>query len=60
MRQKTGVARVQAISTHAFLRIEWTPEWSVQIRQVAIRLALLAGLLWGGAAEHLDTILKQL
>jgi hypothetical protein len=51
---------VHAVSAQAFLRIEWTPDWYVLIRQIAVPLALLAGLLWGGAADRLEIVLGQL
>jgi len=53
-------ACAHTISAQAFLRIEWTPDWSIFIRQVVIPLALLVGLLWGETAGRLEAILKQL
>ena len=53
-------AAVHAISAQAFVRVEWSPDWSILVRQVLIPLALLTGLLWGGATGELDTILKQI
>lgn len=50
----------RTISAHAFLRIEWTPGWSIFVRKIMIPLTLLVGLLWGGNADRLEVILKQL
>jgi hypothetical protein len=62
MEYTPAVASVRTLSASAqtFIRIEWTPGWSIFVRRIVIPLALLAGLLWGGTASHLDVILKQL
>lgn len=57
---KTKVcADAVSVSVQSFLRIEWSPGWSIFVRQIMIPLALLAGLLLSGSADHLEAALKQ-
>ena len=48
------------LSAQAFVRLEWTPGWSVFVRKAAIALASLGGLVWAGSAGRLVAILRQI